>query len=109
MVGSILSQPRRWTDESALPDDSLEEALSSGGRVRPASSSQVLMEHASDSVLHLFAAGEVIELDAAFGPTLTKLILGDGLTASDLGSVPEFDELLDELYAQGTLVVDEPT
>ena len=109
MVGSILSQPRRWTDESALPEDSLEEALSSGGRVRPASSSQVLMEHASDSVLHLFAAGEVIELDAAFGPTLTKLILGDGLTASDLGSVPEFDDLLDELYAQGTLVVDEPT
>ena len=106
LVGSILSQPRRWVDETALPEDSLQDALSRGGRLRPATSSQVLMEPVSDHVVHLFAAGEMIELDASFEPALTNLILGEGLTASDLGSVPEFDDLLDELYAQGTLVVD---
>jgi len=106
MLGTILSQPRRWTDESALPEDALTDALEGGGRLRPSSSSQVLMEPGPDGMLWLFAAGEMIELDAAFEPALTKLILGDGLTADDLGEVGEFDDLLDELYAQGTLVVD---
>ena len=106
MLGTILSQPRRWTDESALPQEALADALAGGGRVRPASSSQVLMEPGPDGVLWLFAAGEAIELDPAFEPALTQLILGDGLTADDLGAVAEFDDLLDELYGQGTLVVD---
>lgn len=106
MLGTILSQPRRWTDESVLPEDTLMDALEGGGRVRPSSSSQVLMEQGPEGVLWLFAAGEMIELDAAFEPVLTKLILGDGLRAEDLGEIAEFDDLLDELYAQGTLVVD---
>jgi ribosomal protein L16 Arg81 hydroxylase len=106
MLGTILSQPRRWTDESALPQEALADALAGGGRVRPASSSQVLMEPGPDGVLWLFAAGEAIELDPAFEPALTQLILGDGLTADDLGAAAEFDDLLDELYGQGTLVVD---
>lgn len=106
MLGTILSQPRRWVEEDVLPQDALTEALAQGGRVRPASSSQVLMEAGPGGVLRLFAAGEMIELDAAFEPLLSKLILGDGLTAADLGAVAEFDDLLDELYGQGTLVVD---
>lgn len=108
MLGTILSQPRRWTDETALPEDSLDEALANGGRLRPASSNQLILEPSSDGVLILFAAGEPIELDAAFEPELSRLILGEGLKASDLGKVSEFDELLDELYAQGTVVVDQP-
>jgi len=106
MIGSILSQPRRWIDEDTLPEDTLMEALESGGRLRPGSSSQVLLEEGDEGALALFAAGEMIELDQAFQPKLEKLILGDGLTREDLGSVPEFDDLLDELYGQGTLVVD---
>ena len=106
MIGSILSQPRRWIDEDTLPEDTLMEALESGGRLRPGSSSQVLLEEGDEGALALFAAGEMIELDQAFQPKLEKLILGDGLTKEDLGSVPEFDDLLDELYGQGTLVVD---
>ncbi len=106
MIGSILSQPRRWIDEDTLPEDTLMEALESGGRLRAGSSSQVLLEEGDEGALALFAAGEMIELDQAFQPKLEKLILGDGLTKEDLGSVPEFDDLLDELYGQGTLVVD---
>jgi len=106
MIGSIVSQPRRWIDEDTLPEDTLMEALESGGRLRPGSSSQVLLEEGDEGALALFAAGEMIELDQAFQPKLEKLILGDGLTREDLGSVPEFDDLLDELYGQGTLVVD---
>lgn len=106
MLGTILSQPRRWVDEDTLPEESLAEALEGGGRVRPGSSSQLLMEAGEGGTLKLFAAGEMIELDDAFRPQLEKLILGDGLTSDDLGAVPEFDDLLDELHGQGTLVVD---
>ncbi len=105
MMGTILSQPRRWVDESALPEDTLVEALEDGGRVRPGSSSQLLMEEVEGS-LHLFAAGELVELDAAFIPVFEKLIAGDGLRADDLGQDVELDDLLDDLYSQGTLVVD---
>ena len=106
MVGSILSQPRRWIDEDALPEDTLDEALAEGGRVRPGSSSQLLLQEGPHGALLLFAAGEPIELDRSFGPALLKLIQGPGLTAQDLGKDSEFDELLDDLYGQGTLVVD---
>ena len=107
MLGTILSQPRRWVDEDTLPQDTLAEALEAGGRVRPGSSSQVLTEEGEGSSLKLFAAGEVIEVDGVFRPKLEKLILGSGLTNEDLGDIPEFDDLLDELYGQGTLVVDD--
>ncbi len=80
MIGSILSQPRRWIDEDTLPEDTLMEALESGGRLRAGSSSQVLLEEGDEGALALFAAGEMIELDQAFQPKLEKLILGDGLT-----------------------------
>ncbi|MDA0379375.1 MAG: cupin domain-containing protein [Bacteroidetes bacterium] len=106
MVGTVLSQPRRWIEEDALPEDTLEEALADGGRVRPGSSSQVLLQDGPDGSLLLFAAGEVIELDASFRPLLIKLIEGHGLTAGDLGTDQALDELLDDLYGQGTLVVD---
>lgn len=106
LVGAILSQPRRWVDEDTLPEDTLDEALADGGRVRPGSSSQMLLEDAPGGGLLLFAAGEPIELDAAFRPALLKLIEGPGLTAEDLGKDSELDELLDDLYGQGTLVVD---
>ena len=106
MVGTVLSQPRRWVDEDTLPEDTLDEALSEGGRVRPATSSQVLLEAAPGGALWLFAAGEAIELDASFRPVLEKLISGSGLTADDLGEDAELDALLDELYGAGTLVVD---
>lgn len=106
MLGTILSQPRRWVDEDTLPQDTLAEALAAGGRVRPGSSSQVLMEEGEGGSLKLFAAGEVIEVDGVFRPKLEKLILDSGLTNEDLGDIPEFDDLLDELYGQGTLMVD---
>jgi 50S ribosomal protein L16 3-hydroxylase len=106
MVGGILSQPRRWIDEDALPEDTLEEALADGGRVRPGSSSQLLLGEGPGGSLILFAAGEPTELDASFRPALVQLIEGPGLTAADLGHDREFDELLDDLYGQGTLVVD---
>ncbi|MDE2995281.1 MAG: cupin domain-containing protein [Bacteroidota bacterium] len=106
LVGTVLSQPRRWIDEETLPEDSLEDALQDGGRLRPGSSSQVLLDSTSDGTLFLFAAGEAIELDASFAPVLEQLISGPGLRAEDLGKDAELDELLDELYGQGTLVVD---
>lgn len=106
LLGTILSQPRRWVDEDTLPQDTLAEALAAGGRVRPGSSSQVLMEEGEGGSLKLFAAGEVIEVDGVFRPKLEKLILDSGLTNEDLGDIPEFDDLLDELYGQGTLMVD---
>jgi len=106
VVGSIISQPRRYVDEEALPKESLKSALSKGFRVRVASSSQVLYDTSNLGVLWLFAAGEAIELDPAFLGLVKALIEGPGLTMDDLGQDAEFAELLDELFAQGTLVVD---
>jgi len=54
----------------------------------------------------LFAAGEAIELDRSFEALIRKLIEGDGLTGQDLADQSELAELLDDLYGQGTLVVD---
>jgi len=106
LIGSILSQPRRWVEEEALPEDTLSDALQNGGRVRPASANQLLWDRKDDSSMLLFAAGEAIELDRSFEALIRKLIEGDGLTGQDLADQSELAELLDDLYGQGTLVVD---
>ena len=106
MVGSIISQPRRYVDEEALPDESLQDALANRTRVRPASSSQVLYELAKGGQLWLFAAGEAIQLDQDFLDLVRKLIEGPGLNATDLSRDAEFSALMEDLFSQGTLVVD---
>lgn len=106
LVGAILSQPRRWVDEDSLPEDALEDALSEGGTLRPASSSQVIYERTGEGDMILFAAGESYRLSADFEPAVRKLVEGPGLALSDLEADPDWAELLDELYGQGTLVID---
>lgn len=106
LVGSIISQPRRFVDEDALPEDSLKQALLSGSRARGASASQLLYETSSSDKLWLFASGEAIQLDPIFLPLVKKLVEGPGLNSDDIAEDAEFAELMDELYAQGTLVVD---
>ena len=102
LVGSILSEPRRYV-EGAQIEDSLTSALQHGA-LRPATSSQVLYEIDSQKNVKLFVAGEPVLLGSEALPLVKKLIEGTGLTSNDISGEPEFAELLEDLYFEGVLV-----
>ena len=102
LVGSILSEPRRYV-EGAQIEDSLASALQHGA-LRPATSSQVLYEIDSMENVKLFVAGEPVLLGSEALPLVKKLIEGTGLTSNDISGEPEFAELLEDLYFEGVLV-----
>ncbi len=106
LVGRFLSEPRRYIDEESLPTSSLQEALASGSRVRPGSASQLLYEPQGEHELLLFIAGDVVRLDMVHLTSIKLLIEGQGLSSSEIPASGELADILEDLYAQGVLVVD---
>ncbi|MBT4052990.1 MAG: cupin domain-containing protein [Bacteroidetes Order II. Incertae sedis bacterium] len=102
LVGSILSEPRRFVEGASI-EDTLDAAFKKGA-LRPATSSQVLYQVNPTGSVQLFAAGEPIVLGAEALPLVQKLIEGPGLTSEDLKGEPALADLLEELYLDGVLV-----
>ena len=106
LVGRFLSEPRRYIDEESLPTSSLKETLANGSRVRPGSASQLLYELQGEGEFLLFVAGDVVRLDMDHLTSIKLLIEGQGLSSSEIPTSGELADFLEDLYAQGVLVVD---
>lgn len=104
LVGKILSEPRREAEEGPYAHLPFGEIFGSGKTLKPYAASQLIYVQNPDSTIALFAAGEMISLDASSLPALQALISVAGLKNGDFDLDPDFLELLESLWEQGTLI-----